>query len=244
LASPAPGFARVVVGAHACFVAEEDPRPRLFGQLLNRRVLILAPALDSLRILFSGAEQGPLATQAQLAQQASHTAGAQLQGQLLAQQYPNHLARPKRELEAELKRIPARHRLVKPLHLGRRDPHRPPLECPRLQRAPTSGPVQRQPGVDTTAAEPQCFDDRFWTLPRLNLLDRPNPNLFKRLMVKFAGVPTRHSSLYQRLPTYAWLNRNTASLQAHPALYKTNEAYSNRTVSLEKERSSAARPPF
>src|ERR1022692_4416518 len=203
LAAHSPGCARMVVGSHARFVAEENPRSRLFRQLLNRRELLLAPAANPFRILFGRAIQRALATQAQLTQQTAHTADTQLQGELLAQYQPNHLACPKCEFKTEPERTLARDRFVQPPHLPGRDLHRPPFEYLCLQCAPSARPVQRQPGVNTTAAESQRLDDHLGTLSRLHLLHRPDSNLLQSLVVQFTRVPSCHSSLY-RMYTCLW----------------------------------------
>src|SRR3990170_5611718 len=192
---------------HPRLITKVDIRHCLPGLFANHRVLLFPPLLHSFRILLHRTEQGTLARQPQLLQQATHTRQTQFQPELFPQQNSDHLPRPQRKLEPVLQWTLCSHRPVQPSHLLRAHLPGPSLQRAGFECAPTSGAIARQPGIDATPAKTQCLNHDLRALSCLDSLHCANPNLFQRLVSKPAGIASFHAAHYTIcLLIYALIN--------------------------------------
>ena len=209
---------------------------------MNGRVVALAPLFHQDRVLRVGAEQGALAGQTQLGEQASPAAQAQPQTELLLDQRLDHGPCPQSELESVLQRTRAHHRLIDPLHLRPGDLPRAPVQHPGLQRRPAAGPIHGQPTINATPAKPQGRDHHLGALAGLYALHRARSDLFERPMVQLSRCKSRCWDVEllwpgdpkMEIPDYVLLRARPLIVTAFAALDHTGRTYDGRRPTVER----------
>ena len=187
----------MVVRADPGLVTEVDRRPLGPGLGADRRELLVAPALDRLRVGLPGPPQRPLRRQPEGAQQPTHADRRQRHRELAADQLPDHVPGPQREPELQLPRIGPGDQRVEPAHLLPGQLRRSTRHRAGLQRVPAALPVLGQPPVDRAPAHAQRRRDIFGMHPRLDRVHRPQPHRLQGPVVQLPAIVLAHTALWQ-----------------------------------------------
>src|SRR5271163_271807 len=195
-----PRAPRVMIRTDVRRVSKINVRTLHLRHFLDLRIFSLQPFLHERLIAFEGAMQRFLTGDTQLRQQPAHGHHAQDNLEFGLDDLRHHLARPQRKFKFELQRILLRHRFVNPFQFLVVQLWWTTKKRPRLQRAPATLAITRQPPKHRTIGYAQRPRHNRRSLARLDAANRQFPQSFQRLVIQSARVVFSHAR--NRVRTY------------------------------------------
>src|SRR5208282_5840417 len=200
LATQSPGLAMNGVGAKARFIPKQNLRAVAFGLAGQRRISLLLPQRNCLRISLIRALQRFLRSQLQLRQQRTHRRDSQVHAEFLLNQQRDDRACPQAKIQSVLPRIatvdPSKYL---PL-LGGRQASRTTRGTLRTQRSQSVAAAlgHAHPFIDGRAVESVRGNHNTRVLALAYPSDRHETNLLQRGVINCAAI-NLHCALYQQL---------------------------------------------
>src|ERR1019366_1400101 len=190
LSSHAPSRPLHHIGAESGFVPEINLGAALFRPLCKAWVGVALPSFNCSRIALVSTLQGLLRRQSQFCQKLADGCYAKIGPKLVGDQLAHHQPRPQTKIETMLARVFAVDPTEKLLLLLGRETARPPCTFPCAQRAQAAPFTLRfsQPPINHWTSEPVGSDHHARSLALPHALNRHQPDLFQRFVVKRSPI--------------------------------------------------------
>ena len=165
----------------------------LLRQGFDLRIVILQPLPHERLVALDCSVQRLLAGDAELRQETAYRIGAQFYAELILDKLGHHLAGPQRKFKFQLQRVLPGHPVVDPQELLAIEFWRSPEKWLRLQRAPATAPVIREPPVDCCAPNADYSRHHFWAFTFLHAPHCAFAQCFQSRVIQLAGVILSHA---------------------------------------------------